>query len=48
MAQQEYVLDAELVGFDDVHRVIAVRGDLIRYYAIQSAFGWDDDHHSAA
>ncbi len=47
MAQQEYVLDAELVGFDDVHRVIAVRGDLTLvdlHYAIQSAFGWDDDH----
>ncbi len=47
MAQQEYVFDAELVGFDDVHRVIAVRGDLTLvdlHYALQSAFGWDDDH----
>jgi hypothetical protein len=47
MAQQEYVLDAELVGFEDVRRVIAVRGDLTLvdlHYALQSAFGWDDDH----
>jgi hypothetical protein len=47
MAQQEYVFDAELVGFDNVHRVIAVRGDLTLvdlHYALQSAFGWDDDH----
>src|SRR5215210_623291 len=47
MAQQEYVLDAELVGFDDVRRVIAVRGDLTLvdlHYALQSAFAWDDDH----
>jgi hypothetical protein len=47
MAQQEFVLEAELVGFQDVHRVIAVRGDLTLvdlHYALQSAFGWDDDH----
>ncbi len=47
MAQQEYVLDAELVGFENVRRVIAVRGDLTLvdlHYALQSAFGWDDDH----
>jgi hypothetical protein len=47
MAQQEYVLETELVGFQDVSRVIAVRGDLTLvdlHYALQSAFGWDDDH----
>jgi Plasmid pRiA4b ORF-3-like protein len=47
MAQQEYVFDAELVGFDDVRRTIAVRSDLTLvdlHYALQSAFGWDDDH----
>jgi hypothetical protein len=47
MAQQEYVFDAELVGFQGVRRVIAVRGDLTLvdlHYALQSAFGWDDDH----
>jgi hypothetical protein len=46
MAQQEYVFDAELMGFE-VRRVIAVRGDLTLvdlHYALQSAFGWDDDH----
>ena len=47
MAQQTYVFDAELVGFRGVRRVIAVREDLTLvdlHYALQSAFGWDDDH----
>src|SRR3954471_4254901 len=47
MQRQEFVLDAELVGFGDVRRVIAVRDDLTLvdlHYALQSAFGWDDDH----
>jgi hypothetical protein len=47
MQQQMYVFDAELVGFDGVHRAIAVREDLTLvdlHYALQSAFGWDDDH----
>jgi hypothetical protein len=47
MQRQEYVLDAELVGFGEVRRVIAVRDDLTLvdlHYALQSAFGWDDDH----
>jgi hypothetical protein len=47
MAQQTYVFDAELVGFQKVRRVIAVRDDLTLvdlHYALQSAFGWDDDH----
>ena len=47
MPQQSYVFDAELVGFRGVRRVIAVRGDLTLvdlHYALQSAFGWDDDH----
>jgi len=47
MAQQTYVFDAELVGYRDVRRVIAVRDDLTLvdlHYALQSAFGWDDDH----
>jgi len=47
MSQQTYVFDAELVGFRGVRRVIAVRNDLTLvdlHYALQSAFGWDDDH----
>ncbi len=47
MAHQTYVFDVELVGFQDVRRVIAVRDDLTLvdlHYALQSAFGWDDDH----
>ena len=47
MLRQELVFDAELVGFGDVRRVIAVRDDLTLvdlHYALQSAFGWDDDH----
>jgi hypothetical protein len=47
MVRQELVFDAELVGFRNVRRVIAVRDDLTLadlHYALQSAFGWDDDH----
>jgi hypothetical protein len=47
MDQQMYVFDAELVGFEGVRRAIAVREDLTLvdlHYALQSAFGWDDDH----
>jgi hypothetical protein len=47
MGQQTYVFDAELIGFDGVQRTIAVRDDLALvdlHYALQSAFGWDDDH----
>jgi hypothetical protein len=47
IVQQSYVFDAELVGFRGVRRVIAVRNDLTLvdlHYALQSAFGWDDDH----
>ena len=47
MTQQTYVFNAELVGFQGVRRTIAVRGDLTLvdlHYALQSAFGWDDDH----
>jgi len=47
MEQQMYVFDAELVGFEGVHRAIGVREDLTLvdlHYALQSAFGWDDDH----
>jgi Plasmid pRiA4b ORF-3-like protein len=47
MSQQTYVFDAELVGFGGVSRLIAVRDDLTLvdlHYALQSAFGWDDDH----
>lgn len=35
------------MGYRDVRRVIAVREDLTLvdlHYALQSAFGWDDDH----
>src|SRR5215207_6843723 len=47
IVQQSYVFDVELVGFGDVRRSIAVRQDLTLvdlHYALQSAFGWDDDH----
>jgi hypothetical protein len=47
MERQMYVFDAELVGFEGVRRAIAVRDDLTLvdlHYALQSAFGWDDDH----
>jgi hypothetical protein len=47
MQQQTYVFTAELVGFQGVRRTITVRDDLTLvdlHYALQSAFGWDDDH----
>jgi hypothetical protein len=47
MTQQTYVFKAELVGFQGVRRTITVRGDMMLvdlHYALQSAFGWDDDH----
>ncbi|MDP2712039.1 MAG: plasmid pRiA4b ORF-3 family protein [Solirubrobacteraceae bacterium] len=47
MTQQTYVFKAELVGFQEVRRTITVRGDVTLvdlHYALQSAFGWDDDH----
>ncbi len=47
MTQQTYVFDAELVGFRGVRRTITVRDDMTLvdlHYALQSAFGWDDDH----
>jgi len=47
MTQQTLVFNAELVGFDGVHRTIAIRDDLTLvdlHYALQSAFDWDDDH----
>jgi Plasmid pRiA4b ORF-3-like protein len=47
MGQQTLVFNAELVGFDGVHRTIAIRDDLTLvdlHYALQSAFDWDDDH----
>ena len=47
MTQQTYVFRAELVGFHGVRRTITVREDLTLvdlHYALQSAFGWDDDH----
>jgi hypothetical protein len=47
MPQQTYVFTAELVGFQDVRRTVAVHDDLTLvdlHYALQSAFGWDDDH----
>lgn len=46
MTQQTYVFRSELVGVEGVHRTIAVRDDLTLvdvHYALQSAFGWDDD-----
>ena len=50
MSQQTYVFTVKLVDFKGVRRRIAVRGDLTLvdlHYAIQAAFGWDDDHHYA-
>ncbi len=47
MTQQTYVFRTELVGFPEVRRTITVRDDLTLvdlHYALQSAFGWDDDH----
>lgn len=47
MARQTLVFNAELVGFTGVHRTIAISEDLTfvdLHYALQSAFGWDDDH----
>lgn len=47
MDQQMYVLDAQLVGHAGVRRAIGVRADrtlVDLHYALQSAFGWDDDH----
>ncbi len=46
MTQQTYVFTAELVGVEGVRRTITVRDDLTLvdlHYALQSAFGWDDD-----
>jgi hypothetical protein len=47
MTQQTYVFDADLLGFQGIRRRITVRDDLTLvdlHYALQSAFGWDDDH----
>jgi len=47
MANQVYVLRADLVGFRGIHRTIAVRSDQTLvdvHYALQAAFDWDDDH----
>ncbi len=47
MGQQMYVFDAQLVGYDGIRRAIGMRDDLTLvdlHYALQSAFGWDDDH----
>jgi hypothetical protein len=47
MPQQTYVFRAELVGFAGVRRTVTVDDDLTLvdlHYALQSAFGWDDDH----
>ncbi len=47
MSKQVYVLKASLVGFQGIHRTIAVRSDqtLVDVHdALQAAFDWDDDH----
>jgi hypothetical protein len=47
MVQQALVFNVELVGFEGVHRTIAIRDDLTLvdlHYALQSAFDWDDDY----
>ncbi len=46
MSHQTYVFTAELVGFAGVRRTVTVRNDLTLvdlHYALQSAFGWDDE-----
>lgn len=46
-SRQVYVLSADLVGFPDVRRMIAVRADqtlVDLHNALQAAFDWDDDH----
>jgi len=50
VSKQTYVFTVKLVDVKGVRRRIAVRGDLTLvdlHYAIQAAFGWDDDHHYA-
>jgi Plasmid pRiA4b ORF-3-like protein len=50
VSQQTYVFTMKLVDVKGVRRRVAVRGDLTLvdlHYAIQAAFGWDDDHHYA-
>ena len=47
MPQQTYVFSAERVGFKGVSRTVTVHDDLTLvdlHYALQAAFGWDDDH----
>ncbi len=47
MAKVVYEFDARLVGCPDVRRTIGVRSDqtfVHLHRALQSAFGWDDDH----
>ena len=47
MQRKTYVFNAELVGFEGVRRTVTVRDDLTLvdlHYALQSAFGWDDEH----
>ncbi|MFP5363278.1 MAG: IS1096 element passenger TnpR family protein [Thermoleophilia bacterium] len=47
MTQHTYVFGTELVGHQGVRRTITVRDDMTLvdlHYALQSAFGWDDDH----
>jgi len=47
VSKHVYVLKADLVGFRGVNRTIAVRSDQTLvdvHYALQDAFGWDDDH----
>jgi hypothetical protein len=47
MSRHVYVLKADLVGYQGVHRTIAVRSDqrLVDVHnALQAALGWDDDH----
>ncbi|MGH2898045.1 MAG: IS1096 element passenger TnpR family protein [Solirubrobacteraceae bacterium] len=47
MTHKTYVFSTELVGFQGVRRTITVRDDLTLvdlHYALQSAYGWDDDH----
>lgn len=46
MPKHVYDLKADLVGVGGVHRTIAVRSDQTLvdvHYALQAAFGWDDD-----
>src|SRR4051812_44235030 len=47
MPKHIYVFNAELVGFIDVRRTIAIRSDQTLddlHHALRASFAWDDEH----